>query len=88
MKIPKKIKVGALTYTIEITAEIPSSKMGETHLDTLHIKIRSGKPDSEFNTFLHELFHAFNTERGDEVMIQSFADSLHLFIKDNPEVFR
>lgn len=90
MKIPKQVKIGSHIYTVNIVDSINENpeRLGETDHGKLTIQIRKMEPSMMEDTFLHELFHCFNTEFTSHEMLQSFTNSLHLFIKDNPEVFK
>ena len=87
MKIPKKIKVGATVFTVEIVDEIEKDWSGLTTHSDLIIKIKSGKKMAMEHTFYHELFHALQGGM-DEVLVEALAGRLHSFIKDNPGVFK
>ena len=93
MQIPKKVKVGAETYIVEIVDRIDPTKSEEddwaglTEHNTLNIKVRRGKQEAMEHTFLHELLHTFNGAIHDERLVESLSTGLHSFIKDNPKVF-
>jgi len=89
IKIPKKVKIGAITYKVTIYKEIPNkeSALGHTSYEREVIQLAESKPDCMFNTFLHEVLHCFNYE-SDDLKIQNLADRLHDFIKDNPRIFK
>ena len=88
MKIPRKVKIGANIYTVEIVDGDDSIKScGETIFPTLTIKITRGKQSFMETTFLHEVFHCINNEMGDE-HVEFLAQALHGFIQNNKEVFK
>lgn len=76
MTIPETIKVGALTYKIEITPL--EDDCGDFDSLTSTIRINSAMPqDAQEATLIHELFHAMNSEFADGPM-HAFMDSLAL----------
>jgi hypothetical protein len=89
VKIPKKVKIGALFYKVNIVDGIENKNdaLGHTSWHCQEIEIVKGKPDYMLDTFLHEVFHAFNVETED-IKIQNFADRMLDFILDNPKVFK
>ena len=88
MKIPKKVKIGAREYTVEIVDIINDrDDLGETKHSKLHIKIKKSKPTQMEQTFLHELFHCI-AGTFSEYEVDTLANNLHLLIKDNPGVFK
>ncbi|MGF7045727.1 Zn-dependent peptidase ImmA (M78 family) [Paenibacillus sp. DS2015] len=96
MKIPQKVKVGAMTYDVKIT-EHPITVsgrecVGSITYDKQLIEIRDEtyhSTQSMVNTFWHELFHAFTHERGiewgdnDELYTEELAKAMHAFCVDN-----
>jgi len=60
MKIPTKIKVGAIDYDIIIVEDMEQT--GVTSFPKQEIKIHKGKEDIMNVTFLHELLHTINNE--------------------------
>lgn len=85
MIIPKRIKVGAMTFSIEIVENLDNDELGRTTFSQQVIKIKKGKQEQMEETFLHELFHCFG-KTFDELAIDLFANRLHAFIKDNKGV--
>jgi hypothetical protein len=99
VKIPERIKVGAVYYDVKLV-DIPIVVGGrECHgaitYDKQLIEIR-GEPfqseQTQANTFWHELFHAFTRERGlnwgdnDELYTEELARAMHAFCVDNSVV--
>ena len=92
MKIPDKVKIGGITYKVEITEMFVggSDRQGECDPANTIIRVRPGNEDNMWLTFLHELFHAINFFRGifgdehDEREIESMAQALAMIISDNP----
>ena len=88
MKIPKKIKVLAREYTIEIVDSInEQDHLGETKHSKLNIKIKRSHPLQMEQTLLHELFHCI-AGTFTEYEVDTLANSLHSLIKDNPGMFK
>lgn len=96
MKIPTKVKVGAMTYDIKLTEHPVIVKGQECYgaitYDKQLIEIRDEPFQSTqamTNTFWHELFHAFTYERGiewgdnDELYTEELAKAMHAFCVDN-----
>lgn len=89
MKIPKKVKIGAIFYKVNIVSSIRNKNdaLGHTSWSRQEMEIVKGEPDCMLDTFLHEVLHSFNVE-SEDIKIQNLADRLLDFIKDNPEVFK
>lgn len=67
--IPDKVKVGAMTYTIEIVPNMfaDRSLFGEVTYANQRIKIAGDvSADRRFNIFVHELYHAVKFEAGEQ----------------------
>ena len=87
MTIPKKIKVGGLTYKVLIVDQIDGDDAsGITDPKTLTIKIIKCHPNVMEQTFIHELLHAINFEKEQEE-VEFLSMSLYQVIKDNPKLF-
>lgn len=85
MKIPKKVKVGGLVFKVKIVEEL--DKLGESDLSTKTISIRKMKQKQGMEqTFIHELFHAMNSEVS-EIEVEMFCQMLYAIIIDNPGIF-
>ena len=95
MKIPKRVRIGALNFRIEIVDTLKADQLngqsgpnlGHCDFEKQVIYICKAAKPVMFNTFLHEILHAFNSEFKNEEMIQNFTDSLQRLIKDNPKIF-
>lgn len=96
MKIPQKVKVGAVYYDVNIVdhAIIVSGRecCGAITYDKQLIEIRGESFQSAqtaVSTFWHEVFHAFTRERGidwgenDELYTEELAKAMHGFCVDN-----
>lgn len=94
--LPKRVKVGALTFKVKIVDVLPTEALeekigdalGRTAFDKQVIYICKCTKETMFNSFLHELFHTFNSEFRNEELIQNFADGLQRLIVDNPSIFK
>lgn len=88
MRVPKKVKVGGVTYKVLIVDHINErDDLGETHHANQTIKIRKGEREHMESTFVHELIHCFNACISDEVQIDMIANSFYALVKDNPGIF-
>lgn len=82
MKIPKKIKVGALWYEIELFDDIPENQ-ADTDYSKLRIRIEAdAKPEAQEVAFWHEVFHALNGELS-ETEVDWLAHGVHQVLTDN-----
>ena len=89
MKIPSKIKIGNLTYTVANLIESESSHFGKSSHNEQWIRLsnRFGSEDKKGETFLHEIIHQIldqgRYENTDEKMIDHLARSLYQILKEN-----
>lgn len=95
MRIPEKVKVGGMVYTVNLTENLINGMtfIGETNPELAVINIRESiDPNRQRSTFIHELLHAVATHLGyvehDEKQIDEFANALYAVIVDNPEMFK
>lgn len=88
MNIPSKLKVGGLTYNVEIVDAIEDEGCA-AFIDTqiLKIKIEKARYESMNHHFLHEMLHAMNSAL-DEPTVEYLAMSLYQIIVDNPLLFK
>ncbi len=88
LQIPKKVKVGGLTYTVAIVPEMDDKNcVGRTDFNKLLIRVEKGQPDFMQLVFLHEVLHAINAEWEDE-RVEFLAMALQQLIHDNPKIFK
>lgn len=69
MKIPEKVKVGAMTYDVAIVPNMfaDRSLFGEVNYTNQTIKIAGDvSAERQFNIFVHELYHAIKFEAGEQ----------------------
>lgn len=97
MKIPEKVKVGPLDYSVEI---VPGTFLnGTTAVDGTHncmdtvIKVANvGNEDYKNTVFMHELLHAIDyVYCGDifsENQIEQLSKGIYQVIKDHPDMFK
>lgn len=94
MQIPKQVKVGGKTYTVEITDNLSLGSLnysGEILYNELIIRIVPGAQQRMESDFLHELVHAIWSHLGylehDEKQVDELAQALYMVIQDNPKIF-
>ncbi|MCR1821283.1 hypothetical protein [Terrisporobacter muris] len=99
MKIPSKVRVGSIDYTINSKDErqILNARQcyGVIDYEYHTIELDSGIQDIQGleRTFLHELVHAIvkehkiNLEGDSEEVTDNLAFGLHQVIRDNPSIF-
>lgn len=94
MRIPKSVKVGGKTYTVNITDNLRfgvMSNSAEVLWGELAINISNQSEDKMQHDFLHELVHCIADFMGykehDEQKIDALASALHMIIKDNKDIF-
>lgn len=94
MNIPEKIKIGGLTYTVEITDRLD---LGVAHCsaeilyDDLVIRVTPQAKEKMEADFCHEIVHGILSMLGykqhEEKRVEEFAQALYMVIQDNPEMF-
>jgi len=93
MKMPDKVKIGGLTYAVNLTDVLHNGAGfdGEIHYDKCEIRIR---PQGEARMQLilcHEVLHGVYEHLGysnhDEKQIDELARALYALVVDNPELF-
>lgn len=92
MKIPKKIKIGGMVYTVHRNVERLSfgdDAMGEIHYIANTIELSSqiyGTPREE-QTLIHEIIHAILKEYGydeqDEGIVERLSSGIYALLQDN-----
>lgn len=93
MNIPKKIKIGALTFKIKYEKNLTggSNNLGEMRPMPQEIAIEVNlAPDIKERTFLHEVIEAIDYNYNlslEHYKIEILGAALQSFIKDNPKVF-
>ncbi|KAF5051093.1 hypothetical protein DSECCO2_422530 [anaerobic digester metagenome] len=93
MKIPDKIKIGGLIYTVMETENITlgMNYNAEILYGSLRINLRSMAKGQKERTFLHEVIHGIYDNLGyinhDEKKIDELASALYALIIDNPDMF-
>ena len=81
MKIPKKLKIGAHTYKIQIVKDL--DKCGSTDRMKETISLADWLPKSQLEaTLIHEILHAINNEM-DHERLDSLAEQLYQVFSDN-----
>ena len=93
MKIPEKIKVGGVTYSIEITNNIGMGFDYSAEIDykACVIRVRPMAADKMERDLFHEIMRAIFDACGytehDEGQIDRIAVMIHAIVKDNPNIF-
>lgn len=98
MNIPKKVKVGGLSYKIEETEEpiLVNNQLcyglADYGSETIKLSTNLQSQRVKESTFLHELFHCIFRDRcieseDEEYLVDVLSKGLHQVIIDNPEIF-
>lgn len=88
MNIPNKLKVGGLTYSIEIANSIDDEDCAAfIDIQKLKIKVEKADPAAMQHNFIHEMIHAINSEIPEET-VEYMAMLLYQIIVDNPLLFK
>lgn len=94
MKIPKKVKVGGITYKVKEVKKPDKDKNihGIQCQGKQIIELKKSLPkEYKEKVFIHELVHAlfdFLMWEQRENTVETLAQALHMVIKDNPEIFK
>lgn len=81
LKIPKSIKIGGLTYKVELAPM--GDDLGQTDFRTSLIRINEALNDEQkLASFLHECFHCINTQLTEE-QVDYLALSVNQILVDN-----
>lgn len=95
MQIPKKIKIGALTYEVEITDNLSGGSANcsaEISYRDLTIRVCPMARARMETSFLHEVVHGMADAMGfvehDERLVDTMSQLLYQVIQDNPEMFQ
>lgn len=93
MNIPEKIKIGGLTYTVEITDRLD---LGVAHCSAeilyndLIIRVTPQAKEKMEADFWHEVVHGILSMLGykqhEEKRVEEFAQALYMVLQDNPEM--
>ncbi len=94
MNIPSAVKIGGVTYTVEITDKLDLGKVsysGEIDYCNLAIRVCPNAQKKMEVDFLHELMRGIYEHLGydqhDEKKIDELAHALYMVIEDNPDMF-
>lgn len=95
MRIPKKIKIGGLTYEVEITDRLAlgsANVSAEIIYTDLIIRVAPAVQSKMEADFIHEVVHGMLVHMGhkdhDEQQVEALAQAIYMVIQDNPEMFR
>ena len=89
MKIPSKIKIGNLIYTIGELVDSNSTDFGKSSHDQQWIRLTTKftSEDKKGETFLHEIMHQIldqgHYDSTDEKLIDYIARTLYQILKEN-----
>lgn len=90
MEIPKQLKIGVHLVEIKVLPKvfIPEEECGSFDFDTNTIIIDENLPlDRQWETLLHEIFHAINSTYGSDLtehaIIDFWAVALYQILKEN-----
>lgn len=81
MKIPKKLKVGGITYEITFNPKEHTSYL-DREANIINLNPRLSHEQIRIALF-HEILHAINCAITDEVLIEGLANGLHQVLHDN-----
>lgn len=94
MKIPKKLKIGGVTYRVEQTKNLTlgsATYSGEIDWAECVIRICPGNPQKMKADFVHEMVHGILVRLGytdhDEKKVDELGKALYMIFEDNPEMF-
>lgn len=87
-----KLKVGAVSYEIEVTKfiELGENYSGQINYHDGKIQIRPRREDLMLETMMHEMIHAIDDFLGikrEEDETERYAQALAMIAVDNPKLF-
>lgn len=87
MKIPKTLKIGGHTVTVDCSKEL-ENRSGEWLSDSNTIRICKTLPPSQQEaTIIHEILHAINSEwdttQVGHILLESISQQLYQVLADN-----
>jgi hypothetical protein len=96
-RLPRKVRVGLLTYEIEVVDNLMDEGTKQNGLCIFteqKIQLDSKPPSSQFaaDTLLHEILHAIWGERvlnknpSEEQIVTSLATGIAILLRDNPDL--
>ena len=80
--IPKKLKIGGVTYKVQIVKEFDDSRMAQTDFVNHTIKILSGPLRFQEQTLWHEIMHCINSQLT-EAECDWLGNSIFQILSDN-----
>lgn len=95
--LPKKVKVGTLSYTLEVVPDLKDEGHGINGMcvpDELKIMVDAASPSNAHavDTVVHEIFHAIWDERGlpkkpdEERAVRCLSTGVVALFQDNPKL--
>jgi len=95
MKLPKLIKIGALTYDVLKYKFLGEELSGQCDSDKQIIRIDDKDADNVVvNTLLHECLHGIYRDRGliegddEERIVAAFANGIQALLRDNRDLWK
>lgn len=88
MKIPKKIKVGGITYDVRIQddwmtrGESDGQRFYDSDIGNVIFIAEHLSPEAKVTTLIHEVLHCMNSTMNHE-FLDSLAEQLYAFLVDN-----
>lgn len=95
MNLPKKIKVGARDYSLDVVSIDKGSRMGECDTMKGTIEVEETLDNKAIiTTLLHEIFHAIRNELGlqhkniddEELVVGPLSTGFAAVMRDNPKL--
>ena len=85
--IPKKIKIGRKTYTVEVVNVLPRCHNGEIDYVDNTIKLLSAGKNEMREVFIHEVIHAIlqdmrRHDLNNEAFVKAFCKRLYQVLKE------
>lgn len=98
MNIPDKVKIGGFNYNVIKKTRVNKGDVevdGEIFYDQCEIVLRDNMEQAQdykemvlLHECLHGIFFSMGLKQDDEGLISSLGKGLHVFIKDNPNIFK
>ena len=90
MKIPQRVKIGGMVYSVKIAERWPGRELGDHDGECFYDRQNGNiiyigaelSPQAQEVTFLHEALHAMNATINHE-FLDSLAEQLYQFLADN-----
>lgn len=90
MKIPKKLKIGNLTYSVRYEEDEAFENCGKSSMVKGYIRLNNDMaPELQEETFFHEIVHqiltqkSFSDESKNEQLVDTLSGGLYQVLSDN-----